>query len=68
MGATQNGLGRICPVDDRRKRELRLIRGWLRRPPETFAVRMAFHALKRKHGVSPRIRSGWDDYRHEDRF
>jgi hypothetical protein len=53
MGATQNGLGRICPVDDRRKRELRLIRGWLRRPPKTFAARMAFHHLKRKHGFSP---------------
>jgi hypothetical protein len=52
MGATQNGLGRICPVDDRRKRELRLIRGWLRRPPKTFAARMAFHHLKRKHGFS----------------
>jgi hypothetical protein len=41
------------PVDDKRKRELRLIRGWLRRPPKTFAARMAFHHLKRKHGFSP---------------
>ena len=58
MGATQNGLGRICPVDDSRKRELRLIRGWLRRPPKTFAAAMAFHYLKRKHGFSSPPRSG----------
>jgi hypothetical protein len=36
-----------------REAELRLIRGWLRHPPKTFAARMAFHHLKRKHGFSP---------------
>ena len=61
MGATQNGLGRMRPVDDRRKRELRLIRGWLRRPPKTFAAAMAFHALKRKHGYAPPPRSRQDN-------
>jgi hypothetical protein len=40
------------------EKELRLIRGWLRRPPKTFAAAMAFHYLKRKHGFSSPPRSG----------